>query len=562
MTKFASTKTYRPKAPTGVIQTIATAPAATPDTTTYEGAPAFSRTTKSELFLLAVTNMVGEGTFYEAGKSRDARFTTLIHKVVNEDPSWVASFIPYLRDTLNMRTAAVVMAAEYVKAGGPNGRKVVASALRRAEEPSVLLAYWKETYGKNLPQPIKRGVADAVLRLYNEKSFIKYDSDTLTPRFGDVIELTHPKPLTPWQHSLFKYAIDKRHNRADLDRNIEALATVKRFRELMALPVPERRALVEKAAESKDFSGLDGAGLTWENLSGWLQGPMDAKAWEAIIPQMGYMALLRNLRNFDDAGISVETRNAVIAKLTDPAEVAASRQLPLRFYSAYKNVASAHWTSALETALDLTLANVPSLKGRTLVLVDISGSMNDPLSSGNTRRFASGESRGPLRWEVAALFGSAVAVRAEKADLFAFSDTHTRADFRKGASILRTMEQFGHWEHSGTDTFGALAGTFKDHDRVVLVTDEQANYWGQSGGGLGSSFGFQLYRTDRDSQKALVAAIKVPIYVFNLAGYKQGVTFNEEARQYTFGGLTDNAFKAIESLEAFKDEKWPWEMAS
>src|SRR4051794_26873352 len=41
---------------------------------THEGGPAYSRDVKGELFLLAVTNMVGEDTFYESAGARDERF--------------------------------------------------------------------------------------------------------------------------------------------------------------------------------------------------------------------------------------------------------------------------------------------------------------------------------------------------------------------------------------------------------------------------------------------------------------------------------------------------------
>jgi hypothetical protein len=52
-------------------------------------------------------------------------------------------------------------------------------------------------------------------------------------------------------------------------------------------------------------------------LSGWLPGGMDAQAWEAVIPSMGVMALVRCPRNFDQAANSDLAVEAVIAKITD-----------------------------------------------------------------------------------------------------------------------------------------------------------------------------------------------------------------------------------------------------
>jgi hypothetical protein len=128
------------------------------------------------LFLLAVTNMVGEHTFYESADRRDTRYAELVRTTALSDPDWTARCLRWLRGDANMRTAALVGAAEFVKthldAGsgpGPDGSvtngSVVESVLQRADEPGELLAYWTSVYGRAIPKPIKRGVADAVLRL-------------------------------------------------------------------------------------------------------------------------------------------------------------------------------------------------------------------------------------------------------------------------------------------------------------------------------------------------------------------------------------------------------------
>ena len=105
-----------------------------------------------------------------------------------------------------------------------------------------------------------------------------------------------------------------------------------------------------------------------------------AEQWQLMIPQMGYMALLRQLRAFDKAGIPESVANKVAQRIADPAQVARSRQLPFRFYSAYINAPSLRWGQALEQALQACLPNVPELPGRTLILIDTSGSMESFLS--------------------------------------------------------------------------------------------------------------------------------------------------------------------------------------
>ena len=150
-------------------------------------APASPVTTaRSELVLLAVVNLVGEDTFHEAAADRDERFRRLVHEVALDDPDWVARFVPYLRDTLNLRSASLVMAAEYARAllagprpvDAPSPRSVITSAIRRADEPAELLAYWTARYGRRVPMAVKRGVADAVRRLWTERAALKLASST------------------------------------------------------------------------------------------------------------------------------------------------------------------------------------------------------------------------------------------------------------------------------------------------------------------------------------------------------------------------------------------------
>lgn len=109
------------------------------------------RDAESELFLLAATNMVGEDTFYERAPDRDSRFVGLVHAVTATNPAFVAALAPYLRTALLMRSAAVVMAAEYVAAGGPGGCAVVDGVLQRADEPAELLGYWLSAHGAASP---------------------------------------------------------------------------------------------------------------------------------------------------------------------------------------------------------------------------------------------------------------------------------------------------------------------------------------------------------------------------------------------------------------------------
>jgi hypothetical protein len=499
---------------------------------TYEGGRGRERDKRSELFLLAVAHFVSQQTFYETGTDRDTRFAQLVRQLAVTDPEWTAGLLGWLRGEGNLRTASIVGAAEYVSArleagatDGPANRQVVDSVLQRPDEPGELLAYWTATDGRNVPKPVKRGIADAVRRLYSGKALLKYDTASKGYRFGDILNLVHAAPDAgkPWQGELFRYALDRRHN-PDTAVPPASSTVLTAHRELMALPVEDRRAVVTSEGGAERLAA---AGMTWEALAGWLQGPMDKEAWEAVIPSMGTMALVRNLRNFDQAGVCDEVAAQVAARISDPAEVARSRQFPFRYLAAYQHAPSLRWSYPLEQALGHSLANVPALPGRTLVLVDRSGSMWARLSDRSELN----------RADAAAIFGTALALRAKNADLVEFGSTSAPVRFRRGESVLKVLGRFG--DLGGTDTTEAVRRHYKKHDRVLIVTDEQ-------------------YAYSRHGDPTDQVPAHVPVYTWNLAGYRAGHGPSGKGNRHTFGGLSDAAFRMVPLLEAARDADWPW----
>lgn len=514
---------------TGVQSPIKT----TVKTVNADGFAAFQRDTKSELFLLAVSNFVGQDMFYENAKNRDDRFAKLCQAVAVQDSDWFRKFVGWLRNGAQMRSASIVAAAEGAKAlldaGAVNGspRALVAASMARADEPGEFLAYWTSKYGKNLPQSIKKGVADAANRLYNEYSLLKYDTDSKGFRFADVLQLSHAKAKDAKQNDLFHYALNRRygkehviwHHNAQIPLNLPMI-DIRRF--IMDLPVNKRRDYLSKAPEA-----FKSAGMTWEALAGWLQGPMDAQAWQSVIPNMGYMALLRNLRNFQEAGVDTKVFKSVLTKLSNKDEVAKSRQFPFRFLSAYQaNLGNLKIAAALEEALESSLINVPALSGKTLILVDRSGSM-----------FWSNDDKMNLTLaDQAAIFGSSLALRAESATLVQFGSSSSEINFRKGDSVLKLVKD-SFIGMGGTATDRAIKAHFKDHDRVILITDEQYN-----------------------SGHAPSVPKGTPMYTWNLGGYPAAQAESGSNKKHTFGGLTDKAFSMIPMLESGQSGVWPWDL--
>lgn len=520
MSKF-NQKTARARGGAGVIES-------TNETVNHKGEKSYNRSAKSELFLLGISDFVAD-TFYESVDNRQDRINALVSQIVVEDLEWLKSYVEWLRNTANMRSASLAIALRAAHAMNKKGitgaRSLVSSVLIRADEPGEALAFWHTEYGRKLPSAVKRGISDAAVRTYTQYSYAKYDSARNGYRFGDVLQLTHPKPKDSTQEALFKYTLDKMYNSdATIPEDLDMLT---KRRQVLRLPKSKLRKLIDSSNGSKV---LKDAGFTWEALSGSIEGGMDAKAWETIIPSMGYMALLRNLRNFHDAGVSRKVMDDVTNRISDKDEVARSRQLPFRFLSAYRELSwdgYNYFLTALEDALEHSLVNVPALDGKTLIVIDNSGSM---YYSGGYMTYA----------DTANLFGVALAKRANDATVVVYGTRSNELNFRSTSStfhIVKNIQAMG-----GTDTAGTIKNHYNEsYTRVIVLTDEQYGYSGYYGYG-------------GDPYEAI--AKSTPVYTFNLAGYKNGN--KTESNRYTLGGLTDASFRTIPLVEAGKNEQWPW----
>ena len=102
MSKF-NTRSARPAAGRGPV-----AAQPTPSGRTHEGGAGYAHDAKSELFLLAVANFVGENAFYEKAADRDRRYADLVPSVAVNDPQWTGRLLQSNRsDTEKMRIIAI-----------------------------------------------------------------------------------------------------------------------------------------------------------------------------------------------------------------------------------------------------------------------------------------------------------------------------------------------------------------------------------------------------------------------------------------------------------------------
>lgn len=527
-------------------------------TTNHTGRAVWNLDDKTNLFFRATSAFAGQDTFYEKGAKRDAEAIALVRKLAIGDWEWVAEFLIWLRDEGNMRTAPIMLAVEAVRArlekkllvtpGDSTHRDVIAGVLQRADEPGEMLAYYENVVGRTMPKAIKRGMGDAAKRLYNERSFLRYDSSSKAIRFGGVAEMVQMPKTTGWQSDLITYAIGEQHHR---EQDIpESLASLRARAYLNKMAPVDRHAAARAAMRSSNHDLHLAMAGQWEWFMSWLgdgkgiSGALTAKEkWEFAAQRMGIMAVVRNLRNFDEAGFKTgdDIVGEISGRLTNEDQIAKSRMFPFRFFTAYLQLKSVTWGPALEMALQHSLKNIPELPGKTLVLIDTSGSMQQKLSAKSVMRYD----------QAAALFGCALKIKnPDGVSLWGFADGQFEAQASTGHSVLRCAEEFcrqnGRVGH-GTQMEAAVRATYAGHDRVIIISDMQAFPGG------GRSYGYGYYGGD----VAGAVPAHIPVYGFNLAS--GSTTPLGKGNRHSLGGLTDHTFKLIPQLEKIGRGSWPWE---
>ena len=515
-------------------------------TRTFEGGEAVVPSALVNLAFTAACTFIGQDTFYETGDERMQRILLLTREAGKTHPDEVVDLIRTIRREYKIRAAAIVIAVEFVSFfPSHRTREAVANACWRADEPGEFLAHWMQRFGKRIPRGVKLGLGDAVHKLYIEHNAMKWDSKDRAVRMGDVLELCHIKPENTEQATLYRYLLDVRHRGNEawaIDSNAEneqrtvdpghfrfdrdALPAHLNRRVLNDIPESDRR----QALRTWGMNFLTASGLTWEQLSSWLPGGMDAEAWQFAIPNMQVMALIRNLRNFDKAGLPEQWVDRVIDKITSPEDVLASRVFPYQVLTAYRFAESDNWKRALGKTLEHASGNVPSLP-RSLFVIDTSSSMRQPVS----------ERSKISSIEVAALQAVSVAKQSPDSDIVIYgnSNRRLRADEWRAKSVLGATEYIcGLVGSVGHATYGhtAIRDNFDPsrHDRAVMFTDDQQH---DSGTGYYS-------RTNVDISH-------VPqLITFNIGGYAPKSTWGKVGAQTNVqvAGYSDQVFQAVADL--------------
>ena len=216
-----------------------------------EGGLGFASPTAEELYVLAA-NFRSNDTFYESVDARAQRMRELVQALVKEDPLVLPELVEQLCSKSKSRTAALTIAVDAAVAGHKNANDLIMLALKRPDDPGLVLQYAKDTYGR-LPRSVRKAAAAAAVLHYTETAVLRFDKkrtqsvngESTTSggfTFADVLASTHPTPSSKAQAALFAHLSGQ-------PADTTLLPTISTMSELRSGTNEERQQALSKAAK-------------------------------------------------------------------------------------------------------------------------------------------------------------------------------------------------------------------------------------------------------------------------------------------------------------------------
>ena len=440
--------------------------------TNKAGGESFDQSPKIKLISHVLTSFVKD-QFYRNAEDGISELRELVDK---NDKLFVAKLALYARKEFGLRSVSHVLAGEVARTvkGEQWTKSFFDKIVHRPDDMTEILSYYYSSVAKNEPNAMRKGFSSAFSR-FNEYHLAKYQSKKKDVSLVDVTNVVHPK-------------------------HTEAIAKL-------------------VSGELKNTE-------TWESQIS--SGKDKAQVWSDLLREnkLGYFALLRNLRNILDT--APQLVDLVCKKLTNEDTIKKSLVMPFRYKTAITALSEASLPTsetrkvivAISKAVDISLSNVPSLDGNTLVVVDVSGSMMGK----------------PI--EIASLFAS-VLYKSNNADLMLFDYDARYATANPIDSTISIAQDIERMATGGGTNFNSFfEKADKPYDRIVILSDMQGwiGYYSPVG-----SFNEYKKRTSCNPK----------IYSFDLQGY--GSVEFPEPEVYCLSGFSEKVFDVMKLLEQDKN---------
>lgn len=461
---------------------------AVPDTSTYEGGAAFSKTLEEDWLNNLFSNML-ENRFYESGDEQINRYINLTSQMLEKyGPKFVGRAAYFARNTLGMRSISQLTAAMLNSQNFDGKRDFYAKYMKRPDDVSEIFAIL-DALGEKRSHALVRGAADYLSSL-NAYTMDKYAMRNKDWSMIDLINVCHPKSAV----------VDKFYN-----------------------------------------GQLEHAG-TWEQkISASKSEEEKSQNWRELVEggKLGYLALIRNLNNIFAANVSEDwIERYLVPQLTNQDKIHKSLVFPYQIYTAYKNlkVREVNTVFALNKAFRTSVDNIPGLDGRSLVVLDVSASMEDRVS---------GNSNMTIK-EVCACYAAAIYLANPDSDFIKFG---TEAKFCKYNRLNNVFDIIREMQYNsgcgyGTNIVPVFLMLKKHYDRIFLFSDMQVmsdnRYWYYSNS-MAAQDAMKEYFNDYGRTK---------IYSIDMGNYRTQIANPMRGDLTLLTGFSDKIFKFINLMES------------
>lgn len=391
----------------------------------------------------------------------------------SENPRDALAIANWLRNEMNIRLTPQIILVLCSRHPNTQGyvREYAPKIIVRPDEVKTVLMAHRYFFGaKTIKNCLNMGLGDAIAK-FSEKALIKYD-DSNFPKWKDVLRWVKRKQGWPLNKDLARYFT---HGEVSIEGTPIAYM---------------RKQLAGKRTFDAEAQRLARDSFAnWEVLSSQFATSPEGKnaVWSFGVDNnlIGYMAMLRNVRNMLEAGVSSEVIDKVCAKIADREQVLRSRQLPFRFIAAHNIVEglrlgvdtmhASQVLEAIETACDISAENVEVLPGITAVFADNSGSMYGTPVSGKSKIDCA---------TAANVLCGIVAKRSEKAYVAAFGTDVGPVTFSKRTPVLTIAKKVQKADTKGMSTNAHRCIEWMMEkgivpDRVIILSDMQC--WNSDG---------------------------------------------------------------------------------
>ena len=479
-------------------------------TKNHEGAKAYSMTPEYELYSAVVTTGLS-GSYYESADQRLNRIKGLMQKC---DPKFVAQLAVYTRNEMYLRSIPLVLVVELAKFS--KGTSLVSNAVngvvKRADEITELLAYYQmanERKGTKKLNRLSKQIQKGLVKSFNnfdEYQFAKYNR-AAEVRLKDALFLVHPKAKDEAQQEIFnKIANDQLETPYTWETELSKLG------QTPFANIAERESAITRK---------------WEEL-------IESK-------RLGYMALMRNLRNILQANVSSKHIEMICNYLSSETAVRNAKQMPFRFLAAYREISkyNSSYASAVMDALEMaTLHSAANIKGfdystSVVVACDVSGSMQKPISPRSK----------VLLYDIGLVLGMLMQSQCKNIVSGMFGNTWKAINLPKRGVLSNVQEYYKREGEVGYATNGYLViedliAKRQKVDKVMIFTDVQM--WN-------SRYTADSFEKSWKAYKAIAPSAK--LYLFDLAGYGRQPLDIRKNDVYLIAGWSDKIFDMLHALE-------------